>query len=233
VSMDDGDTVIFSSRVIPGNEVSISQLQNQLASRNINIITWQDAFVHVSGHPARDELTEMYHLAKPQIAVPVHGEARHMIEHAKLARECQVQQAIVSENGSMISLTPGKVGVVDQVPSGRLALEGNRLVPLNGELVRRRRQALFNGFVVATVVLDEDGELFEDPQISASGLLEVGEHDLEEAALAAIEDCVENMPAKAKDQDAVAEETIRIALRRLFRSMLDKKPITIIHLVRV
>jgi ribonuclease J len=233
VSMDDGDTVIFSSRVIPGNEVSISQLQNQLASRNINIITWQDAFVHVSGHPARDELTEMYQLARPQIAVPVHGEARHMIEHAKLARDCQVNQTVVAENGSVVSLTPGKVGIVDQVSSGRLALEGNRLVPLDGELVRRRRQALYNGFVVATVVLDEDGELFEDPQISASGLLEVGEHDLEEAALTAIEDCVDSMPAKIKKEDAAAEETIRIALRRTFRSVLDKKPITIIHLVRV
>ncbi len=233
VSMEDGDTVIFSSRVIPGNEVSISQLQNQLASRNIRIVTWEDAFVHVSGHPARDELTEMYQLARPQIAVPVHGETRHMIEHANLARECQVPQAVVTKNGSMVSLTPGNVGIIDQVTSGRLALEGNRLVPLDGELIRKRRQALFNGFVVATVVLDADGALYDEPQISASGLLEVGEYDLEESALAAIEDCIDTMPAKIRQVDASAEEAIRIALRRLFRSVLDKNPITVIHLVRV
>ncbi len=233
VSLDSGDTVIFSSRVIPGNEVSISRLQNQLASRNIHIITWKDDFVHVSGHPARDELVEMYQLARPRIAIPVHGETRHMIEHASLARDCQVPETIVMENGAMVRIAEGRTEIVQHVPSGRLALEGNRLVSLDGELVRKRRQALYNGFIVATVIMDEAGELVDEPQISAIGLLELGETDLEDAAHDAIIDAVENMSKRtARDDDAAAEE-IRINLRRAFRSMLDKNPITHIHLVRV
>jgi len=233
VSLNSGDTVIFSSRVIPGNEVSISRLQNQLASRNIHIITWKDDFVHVSGHPARDELVEMYQLAQPKIAIPVHGETRHMIEHASLARDCQVPEAVVIENGDMVRIVAGQTGVVDRVPSGRLALEGNRLVSLDGELVRKRRQALYNGFIVATVVMNEQGELEEDPQISAIGLLELGETELEDAAYNAIIDAVENMPDRMARDDEAATEEIRISLRRAFRAMLDKNPITQIHLVRI
>ncbi len=233
VTLDAGDTVIFSSRVIPGNEVSISRLQNKLASRNIHIITWKDDFVHVSGHPARDELIEMYQLARPQIAIPVHGETRHMIEHASLARDCQVPEAIVTENGSMVRIVPGQTEIITHVPSGRLALEGNRLVSLDGELVRKRRQALYNGFVVATVILNDAGELEDDPQISAIGLLEIGETELEDAAHNAILDAVENMSNRTARDDEAATEEIRISLRRTFRTILDKNPITNIHLVRV
>lgn len=233
VALSSSDTVIFSSRVIPGNEISISRLQNQLASRNIHIITWKDDFVHVSGHPARDELQEMYQLARPKIAIPVHGETRHMIEHASLARDCQVPETVVTENGAMVRIAPAEAGIVDHVPSGRLALEGNRLVSLDGELIRKRRQALYNGQIVATVVLNAKGDLMFDPQISATGLLEVGETNLEDAAHDAIIDAIENMSNRtAKDDDAASEE-IRITLRRAFRSMLDKNPITHIHLVRV
>ena len=208
-------------------------MQNQLASRNIHIITWKDDFVHVSGHPARDELIEMYQLARPQIAIPVHGEARHMIEHASLARDCQVPEAIVTENGAMVRIAIGHTEIIERVPSGRLALEGNRLVSLDGELVRKRRQALYNGFVVATVVMNARGDLEDDPQISAIGLLEIGETELEDAAHNAIVDAVENMSSRtARDDDAATEE-IRISLRRTFRTILDKNPITNIHLVRV
>lgn len=233
VTLDSNDTVIFSSRVIPGNEVSISRLQNQLAARNIHIITWKDDFVHVSGHPARDELVEMYQLARPLVAIPVHGETRHMIEHASLARECQVPESVVVENGAMVRIHAGATEIVEHVPSGRLALEGNRLVSLDGELVRKRRQALYNGQIVATVVLNARGDLMVDPQISATGLLEIGETDLENAAHDAIIDAVENMSNRTARDDETASEEIRITLRRAFRSMLDKNPITHIHLVRV
>jgi len=233
VTLSSGDTVIFSSRVIPGNEVSISRLQNQLASRNIHIITWKDDFVHVSGHPARDELVEMYQLAKPKIAIPVHGETRHMIEHASLARECQVPEAIVIENGDMVRISIGHTEIVKRVVSGRLALEGNRLVSLDGELVRKRRQGLYNGFIVATVVLNKRGELEDDPQISAIGLLEIGETELEDAVHNVIVDAVENMSDRMARDDEAATEEIRISLRRAFRSMLNKNPITHIHLVRI
>ncbi len=232
VGLDDGDTVVFSSRVIPGNEVSISRLQNRLAARNINVITWQDAFVHVSGHPARDELIEMYQLARPQVAVPVHGEIRHMIAHANLARDCQVPQACVVENGTMLSLDATETRVVDQVPSGRLALEGNRLVPLDGSLLSSRKRTLYQGFVVATVVFDRDGNLSEIPRIASTGVFEVGEYDLERAVLDTVEECIDRMSEKIRYDDVQAAETIRLALRRFFQSNLGKKPTTTVHLVR-
>ena len=233
VSLDEGDTVIFSSRVIPGNEVSISQLQNKLSSRGIKIIDWQDDFVHVSGHPARDELTHMYQLVRPQIAIPVHGEARHMIEHAALASACQVQSTVVPQNGSMISINKDGAQVIDMVPSGRLALEGKRLVPLDGQLVRNRRRALYNGFVVATVVIDDNANLYDEPMITDTGLLDGGEIDLQNAIIDAIADTLEDLPKKNyRDDDAIIS-SIKTAMRRIYKREFDKKPVTHIHLIRV
>ena len=166
-----GDTVIFSSRQIPGNEVGISRLQNRLVRRGIELITDKEAFVHVSGHPARDEMFEMYQAVKPQISIPVHGELRHLTEHANIAQACQVKEAIINENGGMIRIAPGPAAVIEQVPSGRLALEGRRVVKLDGELVRGRVRALNNGTVTVTVVVDKVGKLIHDAQISTTGLL--------------------------------------------------------------
>ena len=233
VSLDEGDTVIFSSRVIPGNEVSISQLQNTLSKRGIKIIDWQDDFVHVSGHPARDELTQMYQLVRPQIAIPVHGEARHMIEHAALAHECQVKTTVVPQNGSMISITKTGAEIIDLVPSGRLALEGKRLVPIDGKLIRNRRKALYSGFVVATVVIDGNAELFDEPQITDTGLLDEDEIELENAIIDAIANALENLPKKDRRDDDAITSAIRIAMRRFYKKEFDKKPVTHIHLVRV
>ncbi|MBT5309412.1 MAG: ribonuclease J, partial [Rhodospirillaceae bacterium] len=115
ISLEPDDTVIFSSRIIPGNERSIGMLQNRLVRSGVRVMTERDHFVHVSGHPARDELTRMYQHVRPTIAVPVHGELRHMAEHANLARDCQVGQTLVGENGSMMRLAPGPAGIVDNV----------------------------------------------------------------------------------------------------------------------
>lgn len=233
IVLDEGDTVIFSSRVIPGNEISISRLQNKLATRGIKIIDWQDDFVHVSGHPARDELSEMYRLVRPQIAIPVHGENRHMIEHAALAKECQVSSTIIAPNGTMISISKDGAEVVDKVSFGRLALEGKRLVPVDGKLVRNRRKTLYSGFVVATVVIDANAELFDEPQITDSGLLDDNEIELENTIIDAIADTVDNLPKKLRHDDDAISSAIRIAMRRVYKRELDKKPVTHIHLVRV
>ncbi|OEJ68028.1 ribonuclease J [Magnetovibrio blakemorei] len=228
-----GDTVIFSSRQIPGNEVSISRLQNRLARRGIDIITDKDHFVHVSGHPAYDEMLEMYQTIKPQISIPVHGEIRHLKEHAKLALECQVSQAIVNENGGMIRIAPGPAAVVEQVPSGRLALEGGRVVPMDGELVRGRVRALMNGSVTLTMVLDKVGNFIGDPQLTTIGLLEPNELDFEDDVLDAAEEAVERLSKKDLRNDDVVSETVRIAVRRYFRSKFNKNAVTSVHLVRV
>lgn len=233
IYMGEGDTVIFSSRQIPGNEVSIGRLQNRLVRRGIEVITDKDHFVHVSGHPARDELVEMYQAIKPEVAIPVHGELRHLAEHARLARTCQVKETVVNENGGMIRIAPGPAAVVEQVPSGRLALEGDRLVQLDGELVRGRVRALFNGTATVTIVIDKKGELVADAQIATTGLLEPDDFDFEDDALDVAEEAVEHLSKRARLNDDDVSEAVRIAVRRYFRATFNKSPVTKVHLVRV
>lgn len=233
IYLGEGDTVIFSSRQIPGNEVSIGRLQNRLVRRGINVVTDKDHFIHVSGHPARDELLEMYQAVQPQISIPVHGEIRHLAEHAKLARSAQVPEAVVNENGGMIRIAPGPAGVIEQVPSGRLALEGARVVPLDGELVRGRVRALWNGTATITVVIDRVGELMGDPILTTTGLLEPDDHDIEDDVLDAAEDAIEHLSKKDRRNDDVVSEAVRLAVRRFFRSNFNKNAVTTVHLVRV
>ena len=233
VSLDEGDTVIFSSRVIPGNEVSIGALQNDLVRRGIRLITWRDDFVHVSGHPARDELSRMYQLARPKTAVPVHGEYRHLAEHARLAQDCQVANSVVCENGAMVRLAPGKPGVIAEVSRGRIILEGNRLVPIDGDLLRSRKRALFNGTVVASIAIDDDGDLVADPTMTTSGLIEADEPHIVEDVIETIEDVLERLSRRDRRSDSAVQEAVRVAVRRYFRDTLDKKPITDIHVLRV
>ena len=233
VTLKAGDTVIFSARMIPGNEAGIGRLHNQLVRNGITVITDKDHFIHVSGHPARDELTRMYQLSRPRIAIPVHGERRHLEEHADLARQCQVATAIAAENGSMIRLAPGRPGISGEVPAGRLALDGNRLVPMSGELIRGRNRALYNGLAVITLALDENGEAAARPEFSTAGLLEAGEEDIAEAAIEAALDAVRELKAKKRMDDDIVREAVRIAVRRAFRKTLEKRPVTIVHLIRV
>jgi ribonuclease J len=233
VTLGEGDAVIFSSRIIPGNEKAIGNLHNQLVRRGVRVVSTEDNTVHVSGHPARGELIRMYQLARPGIAVPVHGELRHMTEHASLARDCQVPQTIVAENGVVVRLAPGEAGIIGNVPVGRLALEGNRLVSMEGELVRSRTKALWNGTAVVTVVLNGSGRLAGPPQFSTSGLLEAGEDSLLEAAYEAVRASIAAMPPKRQADDEDVKETVRLAIRRAFNESLGKKPVTSVHLVRI
>lgn len=235
VVLSKGDAVIFSSRVIPGNEKSIYRLQNNLVKLGVQVVTDRDAFIHVSGHPARDEMTTMYQLIRPQIAIPTHGEARHLREHADLALACQVPQALAVENGSMVRLADGRAEVVDHVPSGRLAVDGpGRLVRVDSEIVRDRRRMVFNGSAVCTVVIDEAGYLVTDPKLTALGLLDedraAEEHD---TVIDAVVEAIRNMSSKARRDDAAVQETARRAVRRTIKEMLGHKPITEVHLVRI
>jgi ribonuclease J len=175
----------------------------------------------------------MYQLARPEIAVPVHGEARHLNEHTKLALECQVPAAIVVENGAMVRLAPDTPEITGHVHAGRLAVDGNRLVPVDGELIRGRNRAVYNGSAVVTVVLNGDSGLAGEPQISTIGLVEEGEDHILDEALEAARSAVEGLPAKKRQDDDEVRETVRIAVRRTFRKSLNKKPLTTVHLVRV
>ena len=172
IVLEEGDVVIFSSRIIPGNEKAISRLHNALLKLRVEVVTAEDHFVHVSGHPCRDELTAMYQMVRPRVAIPVHGEARHLIGHADLARQCQVQQAVVIENGDVIRLDGGGAAIVDEIPTGRIASDGKSLLPIRGAVLQQRRRAGVDGTAVASLVVDRAGSLAAPPQISLIGLAE-------------------------------------------------------------
>ena len=235
VSLGKGDTVIFSSRIIPGNEKAIGALQNKLVKKGCEIVTEKDHFVHVSGHPGRQELIQMYQMVRPQVVLPVHGEARHLMEHARVAKECQVPYTVLAENGSMVRLAPGPAEIVATVPAGRLALDGSRLVPWDSAILKHRHRMNSTGVVVITVVVDKRGKLLGEPQLSAPGLLDAGHEPEElEAVVDAVRRAVTEADAKGKDKDDESlKEAIRLAVRRHLRESHGKKPMTDVHLVRV
>lgn len=234
VTLRKGDVVIFSSRIIPGNEKEIFKLQNRLAGEGVEIVTEKDHFVHVSGHPGREDMTRLYRLVRPRIAVPVHGELRHLLEHAELARLCQVPEQLVVGNGDMVRLAPGPAEIVGQVQTGRLAVDGNRLVPLESAIMRDRNRMVHNGSAVVTVVFDRSGKMLGDPQVSAVGLLDP-EHEAEEheAVVDAVREAVAELSHAARRDDAATRESVRLAVRRHLKKSHGKKPLTDVHLVRI
>ena len=235
ISLSEGDAVIFSSREIPGNERAIGRLKNQLARLNVEVINERDAFVHVSGHPAREELQELYEWVKPPMLVPIHGEARHLIEHCKFARENGIPVTAMAENGEILRLAPGEPKILAQVQSGRYAVDGRRLVPVEGDVVRARRRMTFSGVAVITVVLDEDGELIKTPQLSAPGIVDsIGEDVvMHEEAISAIVDAVSSMSRRQRFLDDKLESVVSRAARRVFRAETGKRPIVQVHVVRI
>jgi len=234
VTLRGGDVVIFSSRVIPGNEKPIYRLQNQLVKLGVEVVTEKDHFIHVSGHPGREEMARLYQLVRPQICVPVHGEARHLREHAQLAMDNHVPNQVVLEDGDMLRLAPGAPEIVDHVPTGRLAIDGTRLVSMDSIIIRNRHRMVHNGSAVVTVVLDRLGKLLGDPQISALGLLD-SEHEAEEheAVVDAVKEAIGELTKLARQNDDVVREAARLAVRRHLKVSHGKKPLTDVHLVRV
>ncbi len=228
-----GDTVIFSSRVIPGNEAAVGKLQNQLLRRGIGVRTHRHGLIHVSGHPARDELTRMYELIRPRIAVPVHGELRHMIEHARLAESLEVPQTIIAENGTLVRLAPAPAQSVDVVPAGRLAADGNRILPLGDEILRERTRALYNGACLVTLGLRRRPVAPAEIRISMIGLLAERDNGALERMHGAIGKAIDGLSETAYNDDAIVCETARLAVRRVLRQMLDKRPVTRVHAVRI
>ena len=234
VTLTPGDAVIFSSRIIPGNEKPIGQLQNDLARLGVDIVTEKDHFVHVSGHPARDELIAMYQWVRPRIAIPVHGEARHLAAHAKLAEECQVGQGLAISNGTLVQLRPGGAEILEHVHVGRIGLDGKALLSLDSEVMRVRHRTIWNGSAVVSLAINKRGELLGEPQITVHGLLNQSEHRDELAELSeAVRTAVQGVPLAARGDDQSIKEAARIALRRAVHASHGKKPVTDVHLVRV
>jgi ribonuclease J len=231
VSLGEGDTVIYSSRMIPGNERAIGTVQDNLVRRGVRLMTDDDHLVHVSGHPARDELRRMYRLVKPRYAVPVHGEWRHLSAHAELAREAGAVPFMM-EDGDILTLSPGRPAITDSAPVGRLVLDGTRLVPLKGEVMSARRRMLFNGIIVASVAVDQAGNVRGRPKVSAPGLLDPENPDTDRV-VEDFFDSLQDLPASVRQEDAALQDAARSALRRTLGRKLGKRPMVDVHLIRV
>jgi len=232
IKLDHRDVVFFSSRMIPGNEKSISLLQNNLVRKGVQIITSHDQEdIHVSGHPARDELIQMYEWIKPQVLIPVHGELRHMTEQANLGLSCGIPKAIVPENGSIIRLDANNPAIIDYVPVGRLGYDGSRMVPMSGPMMSERAKLAVNGAVFVSVALDRSGDLECDPQLSLIGLTIGGEEQehLERDIIRAVKNCINN---GFRDLETLREE-IRVHIRRVTNNWIGKKAPTEIHIMQI
>jgi len=228
VSLGEGDAVIFSSRIIPGNDIAIHELHNKLSALSVEVLTVEDHFVHVSGHPCREELSEMYRWVRPQIAVPVHGELRHMAEHVRLARSLQVPQAVVIENGHMLRLAPGRASVIDEVPSGRIYLDGRVMVEAEVALTRHRRAIAFAGFIGITLALDQKGRVTGDPSYFFEGVPEAVHGPVRDA----VEEAVRRYNPKRADEEDLKEQ-VRRAGRRAGHDAWGKKPVLRVEVIWV
>ena len=229
-----GDSVIFSSRTIPGNEASIGHIVNKLVTMGMEIIKDHEGFIHVSGHPARGELERMYQLVRPRIAVPVHGEARHIHEHALFAKELGVPTSIEPYNGVVINLTAATPGIIGKVESGYLALDGSSLIDTNSSVIRTRRKIRDDGFMLASISLRKNGELASPVMISAPGCMDNQE---DKELIEEIRDeitAIITRPSKGNGGKGKAlDEAIRNVMRRIAREELGKKPVLDVHIHQV
>ena len=229
-----GDTIIFSSRKIPGNENAILKVQNRFLERGINIVTDDDKNVHVSGHPSRDELIEMYSYIKPKISIPVHGTREHIEAHSDLANNCQVPLVIKPKNGEVIKLNGNAPNIVSRFDFVTHVYDAGEIIPINNERFITRRHSLWNGFVTISIVIDKDGYLVITPQISQIGVSDnsIVDNVLIDISLK-IEDFIENISCVPEILDDELISQISKLVRREFKSTFSKRPIVKVHINRV
>ncbi|HLN10298.1 MAG TPA: ribonuclease J [Xanthobacteraceae bacterium] len=235
VTLNEGDRVIFSSRTIPGNERSVNRIINGLVRMGIEVITDRNRLVHVSGHPRRAELEQMYQWVRPRIAIPVHGEALHLREHADLARRAGVAEVIICQDGDLVRLAPGPAGIVDEVPVARLYKDGRILVEADGRTVPERRRLGFAGVVSVAVAVTRNGELAADPEVELTGIPPIDGDGvpMAEVAQAAAIETFEQLPrAQRRDADAIAESVTR-GVRSAIAARWTKKPVCHVHVLTV
>jgi ribonuclease J len=226
VALEAGDRVIFSSRTIPGNEKAVGRVQNALADEGIEIITDQDAPVHVSGHPRRGELEQLYRWVKPKIAIPMHGEGRHLEAHARLAEKLGVSEVIRARNGTMVRLAPGPAKIIDDVPVGRLYRDGAIITRADDGQVRERRKLSFVGSVAVSLVLSEKGVLLADPEVALTGLpaTDTQGTSFETIARDAAIGTIESIPKPRRKDQALVSEAVRRGVRAAVNQAWGKKP---------
>jgi ribonuclease J len=232
-----GDHCIFSSRVIPGNEAAIRVMQDKLADRGVRLYTERDhPGIHVSGHPCRDELKRMYQWARPTIAVPTHGERRHLLEHAAFAKDLQVKHAIAPRNGDMVRLAPGHPSIIDETPAGRIYVDAGVLTPENGEALRERRHAANNGMLTVAVGLDSRGRIVAAPQVRALGLPSDEDYPMDEALddlAAEIETALKRLAGEERELDAPVEAAIKRTVKKASQRIWGRRPVVEATVLRI
>jgi ribonuclease J len=227
LKLTEGDTVIFSSRIIPGNEIAIGRIMNQLSDLGIGIVTERQAHVHVSGHPGRPELVQMYDWVRPRIVVPVHGEPRHLAEHARLALSHGVPHAIVQKNGDVIRLAPGEPKKIDEARVGRLVLDGDVILPADGSTITERRRLGYGGLITVALPIAEDGSLAGTPLIRPFGV--PVEEDRDDFIADATDAAARAFSAGADEEKM--REAVRLAVRRCATLWTGKKPVVEVMLL--
>tara|TARA_B100000686_G_scaffold290097_1_gene317283 strand:- start:420 stop:2084 length:1665 start_codon:yes stop_codon:yes gene_type:complete len=229
------DTVIFSSKIIPGNEKKLYKLHNQLVKNEIEVISEENDFVHVSGHPNRDDLKEMYNWVKPRSVIPVHGEHRHMLEHINFAKEMQVPFPVQVENGDIVQIFPGeKPQVIDRAPTGRIFVDGNISVGEESQSIKDRKNLSYNGFLEITIIIDSNGLIIKKPIISSKGIPSYDENDnfifeLEDK----IRDVCKSFSLKNAKQEQNLIEMLKTNCRKTIKEKTGKRPYTNVNLVRI
>ena len=234
VFIEKGDTVIFSSKIIPGNERKLYKLHNQLVKDGIEVISEENEFVHVSGHPNRDDLKDMYGWVRPKSIIPVHGEHRHMIEHINFAKEMQVPYPVQVENGDIVKIFPGKKPeVYDKAPSGRLYVDGNISVEEDSQSIKERKNLSSNGYMEVTILISPKGNIHKKPILSFKGLPVIDEDEfifgLEEKIL----NTTKSFSLNSKKQEYNLIEALKIACRKYSKEKIGKKPFTNINIVKI
>ena len=234
VFLESGDCVIFSSKIIPGNEKKLYHLQNLIVKNKMEMISEENAFVHVSGHPNRDDLKDMYKWVKPQCVIPVHGEHRHMVEHVNFAKEMQVPKSLLIENGDIIKILPGnKPEIIDKAPSGKVYLDGNISVEADSKSIKDRKNLSINGYLEITLIVSNNGNI-KKPVISYKG---IPERDEDDTFVFDMENEIMNicrtfsMDNKKQQQNLI--ETLKQNCRRIIRKKTGKKPYTNINITRI
>ena len=236
VTLGKGDRVIFSSRAIPGNEIAVGRVINGLVAQGIEVITDRTHRVHVSGQPRRAELEDLYRWVRPQIAIPVHGEALHLAEHAALARKVGVPQALTCSNGDLVQLAPGPAGIVDRLPQGRLYKDGRLVISAEARTVADRRRLGFVGIVSIALAIDDDaGTIAGDPEVELIGIPDTDAEGrpFDSLVHATTVETVENLPRpRRRDPDSVAD-AVKRSVRSAVAARWGKKPLCVVHVLTV
>ena len=235
ITLDRGDMVIFSSRTIPGNEKAVNRIINALVTSGAEVITDRDRLVHVSGHPRRGELTRMYEWLKPEAVVPVHGEALHLHENAKLARSLGIKEVAECRNGDVVRLAPGPVQIIDQVAAGRVYQDGDIYVHEESRTVAERRKLSFAGIVSVAIAMSGRGDIVGDPWVDMTGLPEEYEHkkSMQDLVADAVDDAITSLPKARRRDPAALEQAIERSVRGAVNNVWGKKPLCHVLILQV